>query len=121
MSTTEIAKRYVELVKQHKYEDCLKELFAQDAVSVEAGGPPGKDRSSRGLEAIRAKGEWWANNHTVHSASVEGPYPHDDRFAVKFAYDITFKPENKRFPMNEIGLFTVKDGKIVKEEFFYAM
>ena len=121
MSTMEIAKRYVELVQQHKYDECISELFAKDAVSVEAGAPPGRDRASRGVEAIRAKGEWWANNHIVHSGSVEGPYPHDDRFAVRFKYDITFKPENKRFPMDEIGLFTVKDGKIVKEEFFYSM
>jgi ketosteroid isomerase-like protein len=121
MSTMDIAKRYVELVAQHKYEECINELFAKDAVSVEAAVPPGRERSARGVEAIRAKGEWWANNHIVHSASVDGPYPHDDRFAVRFAYEVTFKPENKRFPMEEIGLFTIKDGKIVKEEFFYAM
>lgn len=120
-STMELAKRYVELVKEHKYEECLSELFAKDAVSVEAGAPPGQERASRGLEAIRAKGKWWNDNHTVHSAAVEGPYPHDDRFAVQFKYDVTFKPENKRFPMHEIGLFTIKDNKIVKEEFFYSM
>jgi len=120
MSTMEIGKRYVALVAEHKYDECLDELFAQDAVSVEAGAPPGKDRTARGLEAIRAKGKWWGDNHTVHGAEVEGPFPHDDRFAVRFKYDITFKPENKRFPMDEVGLFTVKDGKIVKEEFFYG-
>lgn len=121
MSTNDVAKRYVELVKEHKNAECLNELFTPDAVSVEAGAPPGKDRTSRGLEAIRAKSKWWQDNHTVHSGSVEGPFPHDDRFAVKFSYDVTFKPENRRFNMNEVGLFTVKDGKIVKEEFFYTL
>ena len=52
MNTIEIAKKYVELVKEHKYEACLKELFASDAVSVEAGAPPGKDRTAKGIEAI---------------------------------------------------------------------
>jgi hypothetical protein len=121
MSTLDIAKRYVELVKENKNEECLRELFAPDAVSVEAGAPPGMDRSSRGLEAIRAKSKWWGENHIVHSASVEGPYPHDDRFAVRFSFEVTFKPEKRRFTMTEIGLFTVKDGKIAKEEFFYTM
>jgi ketosteroid isomerase-like protein len=121
MATMDVAKRYVELVKAHKYDECLDELFAKDAVSVEAGAPPGQDRTSRGVDAIRAKGKWWADNHTVHKGDVDGPYPHDDRFAVRFTYDITFKPENKRFTMDEIGLFTVKDGKIAKEEFFYSM
>ncbi len=121
MSTIEVAKRYVELVSENKNEECLSELFAKDAVSVEAGAPPGQDRAARGLDAIRAKSKWWADNHTVHSAAVDGPYPHDDRFAVRFSYEITFKPENRRFKMNEVGLFTVKDDKIVKEEFFYSM
>jgi hypothetical protein len=57
----------------------------------------------------------------VHSAVVDGPYPHDDRFAVRFTYDVTFKPQDKRFKMDEVGLFTIQDGKIVKEEFFYSM
>jgi ketosteroid isomerase-like protein len=121
MTTMDVAKRYVELCKEQKNEECLSELFAKDAVSVEAGAPPGQERMARGVDAIRAKGKWWADNHTVHKAEVDGPYPHDDRFAVRFSYDITFKPENKRFTMNEVGLFTVKDGKVAKEEFFYSM
>lgn len=121
MSTLDVAKRYVELVKEHKNEECLRELFAPDAVSVEAGGPPGKDRASRGLDAIREKSKWWADNHVVHNSTVDGPYPNEDRFAVRFSFEVTFKPENRRFTMNEIGLFTVKDGKIAKEEFFYTM
>jgi ketosteroid isomerase-like protein len=121
MSTLDIAKRYVELVKEHKNAECLSELFAPDAVSVEAGAPPGQERTARGVEAIRAKSKWWNDNHTVHSGTVDGPFPHDDRFAVKFSFDVTFKPQDRRFTMNEIGLFTVKDDKIVKEEFFYTM
>ena len=121
MSSADVAKRYVELVKEHKNEECLKELFAPDAVSVEAGAPPGQERTARGLDAIRAKSKWWADNHTVHGGTVDGPYPHDDRFAVRFSFDVTFKPQNRRFSMNEIGVFTVKVGKIVKEEFFYSM
>jgi hypothetical protein len=121
MSTMDVAKRYVELVKDHKNEQCLTELFAKDAVSIEAGAPPGQDRAARGLEAIRGKSQWWNDNHVVHRAEVDGPYPHDDRFAVRFTFEVTFKPENRRFTMTEIGLFTVAGEKITKEEFFYSM
>ena len=120
-STLEIGKKYVALCKEGKYSEILDELFAKDAVSVEAGAPPGQERTAKGLEAIRAKGEWWGANHTVHKAEVSGPYPHDDRFAVRFVYDITHKPSSRRFTMDEVGLFTVSHGKITKEEFFYAM
>jgi len=120
MTGHEIGKKYVALCKEGKNEACLDELFAKDAVSVEAGGPPGMDRTAKGLEAIRAKGKWWIDNHTVHSAEVYGPYPHDNRFAVRFVYDITNKPSGRRMTMDEVGLFTVENGKIVREEFFYT-
>ena len=119
-STLEIGKKYVALVKENKHEAILEELFTKDTVSVEAGAPPGQDPASKGLEAIKAKSKWWADNHTVHKAEVSGPYPNGDRFAVRFVYDITHKPSGKRLTMDEVGLFTVANGKITKEEFFYT-
>jgi ketosteroid isomerase-like protein len=120
MNDLEIAKRYVALCKEGKNEACLDELFAKDCVSVEAGAPPGMDRTAKGLEAIRAKSKWWVDNHTVHKAEVFGPYPHDNRFAVRFVYDVTNKPSGRRINMDEVGLFTIENGKITREEFFYT-
>ena len=121
MSLNEIANRYVDLCKKGEFHACLDELFADDAVSVEAFAPPGSDPVATGLAAIRAKGEWWFNNHEVHSGEVFGPYPNGNRFAVRFAFDITNKASKARVKMDEIGLFTVENGKIVREEFFYAV
>jgi hypothetical protein len=120
-STLEIGKKYVALCQEGKNEVILDTLFSKDAVSVEAGAPPGQERTAKGLEAIRGKSKWWRDNHTVHKAEVSGPYPHDDRFAVRFVYDVTNKPSGKRISMDEVGLFTVANDKIVKEEFFYTM
>lgn len=121
MSGNEIGQKYVALCKEGQFEKCLDTLFAKDAVSVEAQVPPGMDRTANGLDAIRAKGKWWAENHTIHKAEVFGPYPHGDRFAVRFVLDVTNKPSGNRMAMDEIGLFTVVDGKITREEFFYSM
>jgi hypothetical protein len=121
MSANEVAKKYVELVKEGKGEECLETLFAKDAVSVEAAAPPGGERITKGLEGIRGKSKWWRENHTMHKAEVFGPYPHDDRFAVRFLYDVTNKPSGKRLTMDEVGLFTVVNGKITREEFFYSV
>ena len=119
MTTNEIAKRYVALCKEGRNDVCLDELFAKDAVSVEAGAPPGQERTAKGLDAIRAKGKTWMEKHIVHSGEVTGPFPHDDRFAVRFLFDLTIKQSSKRITMDEIGLFTVENGKIAREEFFY--
>lgn len=121
MSTLEIAKKYVELCKKGEYHQALEALFSKDAVSVEAADTPGFPRETKGLPAIIEKGKRWADNHEVHSASVDGPWPNGDRFIVRFVYDITNKPSGKRIKMEEGALFTIENGKIVREEFFYAM
>jgi hypothetical protein len=121
MTTSEIAQKYVAFCKEGKTDECIDALFAKDAVSVEAFAPPGTgDRTAKGVEAIHGKGKWWRDNNTVHKAEVFGPYPHDDRFAVRFLFDVTNRGTGQRVTMDEVGLFTIKDGKISKEEFFYT-
>ena len=119
MNTIEIANKLVELCRQGKNTEALTTLYSNDAVSVEAMAMPGMNQEAQGLPAIKAKGEWWMANHEVHSASITGPWPHGDRFIVGFQYDVTNKPSGNRMQMDEAALFTVKDGKIVREEFFY--
>jgi ketosteroid isomerase-like protein len=119
MNTMDIANQLVELCRQRKNDEA-KALYAADAVSVEAFAPPGMQAEAKGLDAIKAKGEWWRENHEIHSASITGPWPHGDRFIVGFQYDVTNKPSGQRMKMDEVGLFTIKGGKIVREEFFYV-
>lgn len=121
MTIQEVANTLVKLCSEGKFEEAGQALYSPDIVSVEAGTPPGQSRESKGLEAVRAKGEWWVANHEVHSSVVEGPLIAGSHFAVVFKLDVTFTPENKRFQMEEIGVYEVADGKIVREEFFYKM
>jgi ketosteroid isomerase-like protein len=122
MTTIEVANKLVELCKAGKNEQCMKELYASDIVAIEAGAPPGQSTETKGIEGVMKKAQWWAENHTVHSATTEGPWPNGDKFIVRFTYDVTSKPMgNKRFKMDEAALYTVKNGKIVREEFFYTM
>ena len=121
MTTMEIAKKLVELCRQGKNAEALDTLFSDDVVSVEAGVPPGMEREAKGLAAVKAKGEWWVANHEIHSASVSGPWPHDDRFVVGFQYDVTNKPSGQRMKLDEVALYTIRNGKIAREEFFYDM
>jgi hypothetical protein len=120
MSISEIGQKYIGLCKEGKFEACLRELYSKDAVSAEAWAPPGRERIARGLSAIQAKGEAWARDHEIHSFELSGPFPHDQRFAVHFRFEVTNKPSGRRMAMEEVGLFAVEEGKIVSEEFFYA-
>jgi len=104
-----------------KFHEATVALYSDDIVSMEAGAPPGGSREAKGLAAVKAKGEWWTANHEVHSVSVEGPLIAGPYFAVTFKLDVTFKPESRRFTMEEVAVYKVADGKIVYEEFFYSM
>jgi ketosteroid isomerase-like protein len=121
MTTHEIGKRYVELCQAGKNDACIDELFAKDAVSVEAVAMHGMERTVKGQDAIHGKSKSWNESNVVHSAEVVGPFPHDNRFAVRFNFDVTNKPSGRRMKMDEVGLFTVENGKITREEFFYSM
>ena len=121
MTTQEVADTLVKLCSAGKFEEAVEKLYSPDIVSMEAGAPPGQSRETKGLEAVKGKGAWWVANHDVHSSTVEGPLVAGSHFAVTFKMDITFKPQNKRFTMEEIGVYKVAGGKIVYEEFFYDM
>ena len=121
MTTLEVGKKLVEMCKQGQNLKAIETLYSPDIVSVEAASMPNMPAEMKGVEAVRGKNKWWVDNHEVHSASCEGPYPHGDRFIVRFNYDVTNKPTKKRMKMDEMGLYTVKGGKIVREEFFYDM
>jgi ketosteroid isomerase-like protein len=121
MTTMDIARKLVDLCRQGKNEEALDTLYADDAVSVEAMSMPDAPPEVKGLAAIKAKGEWWMKNHEIHSSSVTGPWPHGDRFIVGFQFDVTHKPSGQRIKMEEAGLYHVRNGKIIREEFFYDM
>ncbi|MCA9707014.1 MAG: nuclear transport factor 2 family protein, partial [Myxococcales bacterium] len=108
MSLMEIANQLVAFCKEGKNLESINTLYADDVESIEAADPPQGDRVTKGIEGVRAKNQWWGENHEVHSAGVEGPWPHgSDRFAVRFSYDVTNKPSGQRYQMDEIGVFTV--------------
>ena len=117
MSTHDIASDLVALWKEGKFEESGEKYWADDVVSVE---PMGDNPVSNGKAAARAKGEWWANNHETHSVKVEGPYLNGDQFTVRFTMDVTMKQNGQRMTMDEHALYTIKDGKIAEERFFYG-
>jgi ketosteroid isomerase-like protein len=117
-TTLEIAKKYVELCKKGENEKALETLFSPNVVSVEAMAMPDFPAEARGMAAVVEKGKKWTAAHEIHSAT--GPWPNGDRFVVRFGYDVTNKPTGRRIKMDEAALFTVENGKIVREEFFYS-
>jgi hypothetical protein len=123
-TTLDVGKKLVALCREGKNAEALETLYSPQIVSIEAMGDASMPARQEGIAAIKGKNEWWVNNHEVHKAEAEGPWPNGDRFIVRFKYDVTAKAgpmAGKRMTLDETGLYTVKDGKITQEEFFYDM
>ena len=120
MDMATIASKLVEHCRNGTEREGLQELYAQNAESVEAKDGPSGSRVAQGRAQIRGKHDWWAENFEVHSSSADGPYIHDNSFAVIFEMDVTEKASGERSQMKEVALYHVSDGKIVREEFFAA-
>ena len=123
MTADEIGKKLVALLQNGRTLEALDTLYAPDVVSVEAQESPSFPRVMEGLAAVRGKNEWWYANNEIHRAEMKGPFPHGDRFALFLDYDVTAKAgpmAGQRMQMQEVALYTVADGRIVREEFFYS-
>jgi len=117
MTTVDVANRLVELCRQGDFETAQKELFADDAVSIEPHGTADFEKETHGLDAIIEKGKKWSEMvQEMHGGEVSEPLLADQSFAVTMNMDITMK-NGQRMNMKELCIYHVKDGKIVSEQF----
>ena len=80
---------------------------------VAGGGSP----ETRGKEGVRGKIDWWVKAMEIHSFDASEPFVGHDRFVVQYDADVTDKKSKERRKLSEVGVYTVKNGKIVREEF----
>ncbi|MBN8632737.1 MAG: nuclear transport factor 2 family protein [Rhodobacterales bacterium] len=121
MTLNDIANELVAGCREGRERANLDRLYATDAVSVEATDMGG-GRETVGLAGIHGKHDWWGANFDVHGFTAEGPFLHgDDRFSVIFEMDTQNKATGERRKDREVAVYHVKGGKIVREEFFYAI
>ena len=117
MNTEQVAQKVVELTRKQAWKEALESLYAKDIVSVESRANESGSFETRGIEGVRGKVNWWLDTMETHSVKVHGPFVAHDRFVVRYDMDVTDKNSKKRMQISEAGVYTVKDGKIVREEF----
>jgi ketosteroid isomerase-like protein len=117
-STNDIAQDFTAMCKQGKLDEAGEKFWAKDVVSLEP--MDGAMARAEGIDALRAKSEWWYNAHDIHKVDVGEPQVNGDQFMLRFSMDVTNKENGQRIQMDENALYTVADGKIVEERFFYA-
>ncbi|HRI22009.1 MAG TPA: nuclear transport factor 2 family protein [Panacibacter sp.] len=118
MTTQEVANRMAELFKENKWMQVQDELFAENAVSIEPAHSQGL-QSVEGIAAIKQKGEHFNSMvEEVHGGWVSDLIVAGNFITCGMGMDATMKGAG-RMKMDEVCVYEVKDGKIIKEQFFF--
>jgi hypothetical protein len=123
MSLQTLATQFVDLCNQGKNFDVMETLYAPDIVSVEASG-----EEVAGKTPVIEKSRRWIAANTLNSEKVRGPFfdgangtadRSSGQFAVFYTFDVTPKSTGQRVTLEEVGVYTVKDDQITREQFYY--
>ena len=115
-SALDIGQSLVSMFNEGKFKEIEDAYWSNDVVSVEGFGV---NMAWHGRAKVEEKNGGWMADHTIHGASAQGPYVGATGFAVKFQMDVETKSSGQRQVMEEVGVYDVRDGKIVREEFMY--
>lgn len=118
MTTQEIANQLVQLCRKGDFETAQKELFSNEAISIEPRASEMFEKETKGLDAILEKGKKWQEMvKEMHSLTVSEPLVATNSIACTMRMNITMK-EGGDMDMTEMCVYQVKDNKVISEQFF---
>ena len=120
MSVQTVAGKFMDLCNQGKHFEVMRNMYAPEMVSVEGDG-----REFVGKEAVIHKSEVFQDANDITGQDLRGPFflgdakANSGRFAVYTSITFTPKSGGERQTHEEVGLYTVKNDWITREEFYY--
>lgn len=115
-SPLEVGQALIAMVRAGRFEPDAQ-LWAPKFGSVEGLGV---SMEWTGRKAVAAKNEEFHRANIIHSCTADGPYVGATGFAVRYTIDVECRTDGTRTTMSEVGVYTIKGGKIIREEFMYA-
>jgi len=120
MTTQEVADKFDQLAQSNQWDKIQDELYSEDAESIE---PPNAAMSGlknvKGREALKQKAkEFNEMVEEMYGGFCSKPVVGGNFFSVAMGMDAKFKGM-ERMNMDEVCVYEVKDGKIIKEQFFF--
>lgn len=114
MSVQAVAEQFVEMCNRGKNFDVMQTMYAPDIVSVEPNG-----EETAGKTPVIQKSERFQAQNPISGEKVRGPFFNGpNQFAVHFTFEVTPQTTGQRITVEEVGIYTVKDSKITREQFF---
>ncbi|MBI1304731.1 MAG: hypothetical protein GC172_13235 [Phycisphaera sp.] len=110
----EIGESLVALFNAGKSDEAESTWYHRKIESIEEDGTV-----FEGAKGVAEKGAWWKSTFTVLSMHATGPYVSSTGFTV--VYDGRVRSgDGTEIAIREAGVYTVEDGRIVREEFMRA-
>lgn len=95
--------------------------WAEDIISFAPVEPPSEQPVlATGKAAALARLASWLENNAAGDVLIDGPFITGDQFALFIDMEVTRRATGTREPFSEIATYTVREGQIVEERFFYG-
>lgn len=117
----DVARDFTAMLRLGQFEAAGEKFWATDVQSAEPA-----DLSQdipalvSGREAARRKARARFTEAEIDDLGIDGPFITGDQFALFLDMLITDPATGKTQPFAEIAVFTVRDGRIIEERFFYG-
>lgn len=111
----QIAERLIKLCSEQKFVEAYRELFGEEAESIDPLYPIMPP--ARGLITLIEREKQFLAKAQIHNITMSEPLITGSHFAVKLSMDFTHE-ERGRISMEELCVYHVKNGKIMSQQFF---
>lgn len=116
MSTIhQIAERLVKLCREQKFIEAYRELYGEEAESIDpmySLMPP-----ARGLITLIEREKQFLAKATIHQIEISEPMITGKYFAIRIHMDFNVEDRGRKI-VDELAVYHVKGGKIVRQQFF---
>lgn len=114
MPTRENVKNLISLVEQRRFLEAIQEVYAEDATMQENNDPP-----RVGLAALLEREKQFLNSiQQIHVSRADSFLVDGDRAAINWIFEMT-DGQGKRRRLDEVAYQLWRDGKIIRERFYY--
>lgn len=116
----DVARDFTDMLRQGQFVAARERFWAADVRSIDPHDLPGGIAAEvSGIEAARAKAAHWFGSRHIHDLSIDGPFVTGNQFALFLDMMIAGESNGADQPFTEIAIFTVHDGRISEERYFY--
>jgi hypothetical protein len=116
----DVARDFTAMLRLGQFEAAGERYWADAVTSIEpADLPTGTPAFVTGIDAARGKAKFRFGEGRIDELGIDGPFVTGDQFALFLDMLITDPVSGDAQPFTEIAIFTVRDGRIVEERFFY--